>query len=308
MTKIDKAIGKLQSGDARYRRKRQAEPAGSSEESLLLPSIGALQDGEELLTADLQSSLSRVSIDFSKLCEQGLFPPVDQQREVADQYRIIKRPLLDNASGTGAYLAPDANLIMVTSALPGDGKTFTCLNLALSMANEKDKSVLLVDADVVKPHISTLFDLHERPGLVDLLINRDLNIKQTVVPTSVNNLWLLPAGREEANAAELLASRRMETVVKALSEQGSNWIILFDSPPILATSEARVLARSMGQIVLVVRAGKTPQDAVIDAASSFDISKPVSVVLNGLSRAAGHEYYGYGSRGRTAGQDRSEQQ
>jgi len=306
MTKIHKALEKLQSDGAQSVEKEVARARVGSDESLLLPSIEVLPDGEELLAVDVH--VSRVEIDFSDLCDQGLFPPADQQREIADQYRMIKRPLIDNAFGTGAYQAADAKLIMVTSALPGDGKTFTCLNLALSMANEKNKSILLVDADVVKPHISTLFDLHERPGLVDLLANEDLSIEQTIVPTSVNNLWLLPAGREESNASELLASRRMEAVVKALSEQDSNWIVLFDSPPVLVTSEARVLARNMGQIVLVVCAGKTPQDAVIDAASSFDTSKPVSVVLNRLNKAARHEYYGYGSRSRVSDPNVSERQ
>jgi len=303
MTKIHEALGKLQASSARREGNHKVDAAHGADSSLYLPSIDSLPNGEALLASDDQAD--RVEIDFSKLCDEGLFPPVDQQREIADQYRLIKRPLVDNASGVGAYQAEDANLIMVTSALPGDGKTFTCLNLALSMAKERDKSVLLVDADVVKPHISTLFGLQDKPGLVDLLKSDDLSIKQTVVPTSVDNLWLLPAGREDAHASELLASRRMEAVARALSGQGSNWIVLIDSPPILVTSEARVLAKNMGQIVLVVCAGKTPQDAVIDAATSFDISKPIGVVLNRLSRTKRHEYYGYGSRGQAGDRQQS---
>lgn len=303
MTKIHEALGKLQASSTRREGSHKTEAVDGVDSSLYLPSIDALPNGEALLASDEQAV--RVEIDFARLCDEGLFPPVDQQREIADQYRLIKRPLVDNASGVGAYEAEDANLIMVTSALPGDGKTFTCLNLALSMAKERDKSVLLVDADVVKPHISTLFDLQDKPGLVDLLKSDDLGIRQTVVPTSVDNLWLLPAGREDAHASELLASRRMEAIAKALSGRGSNWIVLLDSPPILVTSEARVLAKNMGQIVLVVCAGKTPQDAVIDAATSFDISKPIGVVLNRLSRTKRHEYYGYGSRSQAGDRQQS---
>lgn len=140
-----------------------------------LPSIKSLTDRSREFRAE--EFRHNIEIDYAHLREIGLFPPVDQQRRIAEQFRLIKRPLIDNASGMGAYQSDDANLIMVTSALPGDGKTFNCINLALSMATEKDKSVLLVDADVAKPHISRLLGLEDRPGLIDLLTDLDRSIQ-----------------------------------------------------------------------------------------------------------------------------------
>ena len=259
-----------------------------------LPSIKSLTDRSREFRAE--EFRHNIEIDYADLREVGLFPPVDQQRRIAEQFRLIKRPLIDNASGMGAYQSDDANLIMVTSALPGDGKTFNCINLALSMATEKDKSVVLVDADVAKPHISRLLGLEDRPGLIDLLTDMDRSIQDTLVATDVRGLSILPAGREDEHATELLASSKMAALAEALSTTCADRFVIFDSPPLLVTSEARVLAKSMGQIVLVVCAGKTPQAAVVEAASGFDPNKPASVVVNRFSQSFSGAYYGvYGA-------------
>ena len=107
-----------------------------------------------------------VQVDRDKLRAAGLMAPETQSRLMADQYRLIKRPLLDNAVGKNAATVEDGNLIMISSALSGDGITFTCINLALSMASEKDMTILLVDADVAKPHISKIFGVSQQPGLI----------------------------------------------------------------------------------------------------------------------------------------------
>ncbi len=233
-----------------------------------------------------------VDIDFDRLREEGLLAPVDQQKLIADEYRLIKRPLLNNASGRGADQLADANLIMVASPLPREGKTFNCLNLALSMATEKDKSVVLVDADVAKPHISSLFGLEAEPGLIDLLTDSSRDVKEFLLKTNVPGLFLLPAGRFDEHATELLASRRMAAVVDSLSKTFPDRIVIFDSPPLMVTSEARVLASRMGQIVLVVRSGVTPQKSVVASLDSLDQNKAISLVLNQASRGLGSETYG----------------
>lgn len=235
-----------------------------------------------------------VTVDYDQLREVGLLAPSEQQRHIADQYRLIKRPLLDNIEGRGAHVSEEANLIMVASPLPGDGKTFNCINLALSIATEKDKSVLLVDADVAKPHITSLFGLEEEPGLIDLLKDDSLQIGDVLLKTNVPGLRVLPAGRPDEHATELLASRRMAKTVEFLSTAFPDRVAIFDSPPLLATSEARVLASLMGQIVLVVCASRTPQAAVVEAAESLDPDKANSIILNRANRALGQETYGYG--------------
>ena len=154
--------------------------------------------------------------------------------------RKIKRPLLEFAAGLKADTSNIANLIMIASALPKDGKTFTCINLALSMAIEKDTTVLLVDADMPKPNISRIFGVGEEPGLIDLLLDDEKGVLDVILDTDVPGLRLLPAGQRDEHATELLASKRMVDVVKQLSCTCPGCIVIFDSPPLLVTSEVRI--------------------------------------------------------------------
>ena len=249
MSKIHDAIRKMQSsGTGR-------NAAHSSVDDIVKPVATVVRNMKHNGSGTVDDDNLLVEIDYDLLYEAGLLAPSKQQRHIADQYRLIKRPLLENTSGRGAYQAPDANLIMVASPLSGDGKTFNCINLALSMATEKDKSVLLVDADVAKPHISNLFGLSKEPGLIDLLMDENRYIGETLLKTSVPGLRILPAGRHNEHATELLASKRMVSVVDVLSKTYPDRVVIFDSPPLLATSESRVLASQMGQIVVVVCAG-----------------------------------------------------
>lgn len=290
MSKIQDAIRKLQSSQTNTRPAEREQTLGT-----------IVREPRSERQADSLDSGVFVDIDKGLLRDAGLLAPTEQHSQIADQYRIIKRPLLDNAAGKGAYQAHDANMIMVTSALAGDGKTFNCINLALSMAAEKDKTVLLVDADVGKPHISNHFGLENRPGLIDLLTDNCRDVSELILKTSVSQLTLLPAGRYDEHATELLASRRMASIIDKLSMTYRDRIVIFDSPPLLVTSEARVLASSMGQIVLIVCAGSTPQDAVTTAIESLGPDKAISIIMNRSSEGFGsYRYggygYGYGNR------------
>ena len=238
-----------------------------------------------------------VEVDRQKLQQAGLLAPDMQARLLADQYRLIKRPLLDNAVGKNVGLIEDGNLIMVSSALSGDGKTFTCINLALSMSSEKDVRVLLVDADVPKPHISRIFGVADQPGLIDLLIDDNLRVEDVLLATDVPGLTLLPAGQHNDQSTELLASRRMRELTSQLARRYSNRAVVFDSPPLLMTPESRVLASHMGQIAMVVCAGRTPVQAAQDAVACIDESKALNLILNqsSVSGLSGGQYgYGYG--------------
>ena len=235
-----------------------------------------------------------VVVDRDGLRDAGYLAPQEQERHLADQYRQLKRPLIGNVMGPNAMQEVDSNLVMVTSALPGDGKTFNCINLALSIATEKDVSVLLVDADVAKPHVSELFGILDRPGLINVL-NGESSVESTTLRTDIPGLSLLPAGSHDVHATELLASKRMNKLVHRLSTSDQNRIVIFDSPPLLVTSEASALAASMGQIVMIVRSGKTPQRAVVDALTRLDENKAINLVLNDSDSAAAHgQYGGYG--------------
>ncbi len=240
-----------------------------------------------------------VQINQVALRTAGLLPPEHQERQIAQQYRQIKRPLIANAFGLGgAERLAAGHVIMMASAMPGEGKTFTSINLAFSMALERDVSVLLVDADVAKPHISKLFGLDSEPGLLDLLQDDSIAAESLILPTNVPRLSVLPAGRHSNEATELLASARMKEIMDEVARYDASRITLLDSPPLLLTTESQALAQIAGQIVVVVRAGITPQGVLQDALSYFAEDKSVSLILNQSveTAAAGYYYYGYGDQ------------
>jgi protein-tyrosine kinase len=238
----------------------------------------------------------RISLDESALRAGGYLPQEGLERRFADHYRRIKRPLIEKALSGG----PEGRLIMVTSALPRDGKTFTSINLALSMARERDVSVLLIDADAPKSRISDVFGLRGEPGLVDALADESLDVESLIVGTNVRGLSILPAGKFVENATELLASARMEQIAARLVERYPQRLALFDSAPLLVSSEARVLLRIPGQVVIVVRVDVTPRQAALNAARQVDKSKLRGLVLNHVPSKNGGGYYGYGEYGEEA--------
>jgi len=239
-----------------------------------------------------------VHVDREALRAAELLPAVSEERRLAHEYRQIKRPLIANAFGRGVPQLPRGQVLLVASALPGDGKTFTSINLALSLALEKDVSVLLIDADVAKPHVSRMFNVTNEIGLLDVIRDQSIDIESVVLPTDVEGLEIMPAGIGSENATELLASSRMDAIVAQLTARDPNRIVLLDSPPLLLTSESRVLCSVAGQAVLVVSAGNTPQQAVLDAISHIGEGRFIGLVLNQCSSRhhTGGYYNYYGQR------------
>jgi len=246
--------------------------------------------------SDAATPEQAVVIDQNALRAAGMLPPVHQEHEIAQQYRRIKRPLINNALGRGVAQLASGNLIMVTSAVPGEGKTFMSLNLALSMRLEEDITVLLVDGDFVNPRLTQILGHHDRPGLLDLVKDPALAAEAVIQPTELPGLSFLPAGRQESNATELVASARMHQVVSRLGSDNPARLILFDSAPLVVTTESQALAHFAGQVVMVVHANQTPQHVVFDALETLAEDKPVFLVLNQITRHshAGY-YYEYGS-------------
>jgi protein-tyrosine kinase len=235
----------------------------------------------------------RITIDSKALRSIGYLPEEGLERRFADHFRQIKRPLIDKAFAGSA----DMRLIVVTSALPGDGKTFTSLNLALSMARERDVSVLLVDADAPRARISEVLGLRGERGFLDALGDESLDVESLIVQTDLRGLEIFPAGRLVESAPELIASARMDQITKRLMARDSRQVILFDSAPLLVSSEARALLRVPGQVVLVVRANATPRQAVQDAAAHIDKKKLQGLIINQVTTATGGSYYGYSHYG-----------
>jgi exopolysaccharide/PEP-CTERM locus tyrosine autokinase len=274
---------------------RAADPEPAAKEQPA--DIPAMQSVDPALL--LHTRHRTIHIDRDRLQRDGNLPSDKMRRLLLNQFRHIKRPVIKNALGRGREPVPNGQLVMVTSSLPGEGKTFSSLNLALSIAREKDLEVLLIDADAAKSTLSRILDLEEAPGLLNALADDRLDVESLILPTDVQGLSLLPAGQcaEEDVATELLASARMDEIVARIGASSAQRIALFDSPPLLVTNEARVLASLMGQILLVVRAGVTPQQAVLEAIRYVDEDKPLGLVLNQSMGHAPGSYYGYGAYG-----------
>ena len=233
-------------------------------------------------------------IGWEALRSKGMLVPDMARSQLAEEYRLIKRPLLMNAFPEGDNGIERANLILVTSSVPGEGKTFTAVNLALSIAMELDKTVLLVDADVAKPSISKLLGISERAGLIDLLEGKTLRVADVLLKTDIPNLRVLPAGRLHQHSTELLASAAMRRLAKELSERYHDRIVVFDSPPLLAATQGSVLATLVGQVVLVIESEVTPQYIVQESVAKLETCKVVGTVLNKTKKGFGFTHYGYG--------------
>lgn len=241
--------------------------------------------------ADNHPRLSpKQEINLAQLHRLGMVTPNGGRTLVSEEFRFIKRPLIKNALHNPAS-GNHGNLIMVTSSLPGEGKTFCAINLAMSIAMEMDHTVLLVDADAARPSVLQTLGLHADAGLMDVLIDGTLDIADVMVKTNVEALSVLPAGKNHKHATELLASQNMSNLLNQIARRYPDRIIIFDSPPLLLTSEARVLASQMGQIVVVVEAEKTTQNALKDALRKISACPNVSLVYNKSRGFADGENY-----------------
>jgi protein-tyrosine kinase len=273
MSSIEKAINKLKAHD--------------NEEVQHTSQIGVPR-------VDHKNVSSRfVNLNLAQLRANGYVTHDLSETQIIEEYRDIKRPLLQNAFGLNAAMIDSGNLVMITSALPNEGKTFTSVNLAMSIARERDKTVLLVDADVSKAGISSTLGFEPGLGLSDYLSGSSITFDQIVIKTNVPKLAVISAGNKRSDMTELLTSVHMRQFANELSGRYPDRIILFDSPPLLATSEAKVLAECAGQIIMVVEAESTPTHAIQEALSCLDSSKVIGLVLN-KSRSAGKSAYGYG--------------
>jgi protein-tyrosine kinase len=239
---------------------------------------------------------SVVKLDRELLRYAGMRPEELADQYLTEQYRRIKRPILEKIHQLREARTPGAQLCMVASALPGDGKTFTAVNLAISIARERDVSVLLIDADVSKCHITRTLGLEAQPGLLNALLDSSLELESLIRPTDISGLSILPSGPPHPSASELLSSASMASLAFRLAEREPSRVLLFDTAPLLLSSEARAIVKLVRQIALVVHAGVTPQAAVTEALQHLPADKLTGLIFNhSQSQALDHSYgYGYG--------------
>ncbi|MDH4275920.1 MAG: XrtA-associated tyrosine autokinase [Gammaproteobacteria bacterium] len=252
---------------------------------------GALVKPSSAATSELPRR-APIELDFSRFKSMNLLMPEVVHDPLLEEFRRIKRPILRNAFGQERNSNGHRNVVMVTSSVAGEGKTYTSINLALSITLELDRTVLLVDTDVIKPSITSYLGIDAQQGLVDYLLGESTDVADYFIKTSIPNLSILPAGRKERRTAELLASGRMSALVEELATRYSDRIVIFDAPPLLQTSEAGVLANLVGQVVVVVEANQTEKSTLKDALALLDKTRDVSLVLNKAERARSSGYYG----------------
>ncbi|EZP68334.1 Exopolysaccharide biosynthesis protein [Sphingomonas paucimobilis] len=217
-------------------------------------------------------------IDRIALAEAGYLLPDGPVSAMSEEFRLLKRDLLTLLAGD-----PRGNSILVCSAHSGEGKSFCAINLALSLAAEKEHEILLIDADFGKPGIPEALGLTSGLGLMDALADPGIAIENCVIRTDIPSLSVLPAGRRSNNDTEYLASSRTQALLNRLTEGRPDRVILFDSPPLLAASAGAVLASHAAIALLVVRADQTSESALRDAAGMLKGAGQVQLLLNGVT-------------------------
>jgi Mrp family chromosome partitioning ATPase len=238
-------------------------------------------------------------VNRQHLRDQGLIVPEGSVTGLLEEMRIVKRQLLYNAGQLAQQgMGPAAQRILICSPHPGEGKSYTSVNLALAIAAEKESEVLLVDADFAKPSVLSMLGLPGGPGLMDALSNPEVDVAECVIGTDIPGLWVLPAGNATNSDSEYLSSSRTDAVLERLTQGAPHRIVIFDSPPALAASPAAELAKHVGQAVLVARADRTGQGALEDAVSLLSGCPNIQLLLNAVhfspsGRRFG-SYYGYG--------------
>lgn len=265
---------------------RLTEPEGAPKPSVtpdVEPKEGVAPEASPVAEAPLAAGGRRsrqVSIDLEKLRSAGGFTPNGIFTRITEEFRMIKRSVLLNMAKRRDEGSINSNLVMVTSSRVGEGKTFVAINLAMSLAAERDKSILLIDADLSNPSILQRLGISAERGLIDVLEDASIDLAEVLLRTNVESLTVLPAGHPHPLSTELLASVRMEQFISEIAQRYSDRIIVLDAPPVLATSEPATLAMHVGQIVFVVEAAKTSQMAVKESLSLISICPDIGFVLN----------------------------
>jgi receptor protein-tyrosine kinase len=280
MSIIEKALAKQQQKDA--------QPAVKVEQN-------SVQE-EQVKTAADVTPKALLALDKIGLAERGYLIDNGTRNSIKDEFRQIKRKLLNNAFGNAAKTLNNSNLIMVSSAKPNEGKTFVAINLALSIALEQDKTVLLIDADVLRPSVMRELGIKEQPGIIDYLLGKSEHVSDIIYNTDIDKLKLVPAGKPHHLSNELLASEKMATLANELANRYPDRIVIFDCPPLIGVTETLVLANLMGQALIVVEESKSSIADIKAATEHLSEDLALGLVLNKAIRSHKdlYGYYGYG--------------
>ncbi len=293
MNSIEKALQK-QSQKAFDLNKEELQKPFESEQNTQQSSVEKALQKQTTLTKG-NNVTSTIQIDFEMLEKKGFVSTNSQRQLINEEFRAIKRKLLDNAFGPLSKSLKNSNIIMVTSSRPGEGKTFTAINLALSIALEKDKTVLLVDADVLRPNVMKTLELERKQGLMEYLLGENQDISEVMYKTNLDNLRIIPAGQSHHLSTELLASEKMFEAVEEFANRYTDRVVIVDTPPLLGINETAILANLAGQALVVTEESKTKLVDIEEAVKQLNPEMAIGFVVNKSekvnTKGLGYGYY-----------------
>ncbi len=294
MSSIEKFMNRL---DAANESKKHQYPQMSEE---VAKDFLQVSDGDDEVSSntnfDKTYGQGKVHVNLDLLKSAGALVPSNARSKIAEEYRVIKRPIIKNAFGASAEHIDNANIVVVTSSLPGEGKSFNAVNLAMSVVMEMDYTVMLVEADVAKPAVTKYLGIerYER-GLVDYLMQDGARLQDYILHTDIPKLTVLPSGRNNSRYSELLSSQNMRNLVRELSQRYSDRLVIIDAPPLLLTHDAVTIAGYAGQVAFVIESGKTEHATAKEAINLLDQDQTIGVILNKSFGASKAVYGTYGS-------------
>lgn len=299
MSTIEKALAKQKLAEQEKKKNQRAEQDTSLEKAFSDAPV-TVQDKEinqqQSATASTNISEKSVMIPLEALDQQGYVSLSSNRKLINEELRAIKRKVIRNAFGGLSKTLPASNLVTVTSTRPGEGKSFTAINLALSIALEQDKTVLLVDTDVLKPSVSKKLQVADSvdAGLMEFLLEEVSDVTEIIYKTNIDNLRFIPAGRPSHLSTELLASEKMAMLAEEFVKRYPDRIVVMDAPPLLGINETAVLANLAGQILIVVEEDKTHLGELKQAVEQLDQDKAIGFVMNKSKKQDSTTGYGYG--------------
>ena len=317
MSSIEKAMQRQSAADKAKAKKEasstiEAALDKQAETSAKSPDLETSQQSAQVTQAEHSSSTTetRVSesspsepqpfvepkqlhIDLDKLEGEGFVTLRNKRTLINEEYRSIKRKLLNNAFGAISRTIKHSNLILVSSSKPNEGKTFTAVNSALSIALEQDKTVLLVDADVLKPSVAKTLDIGQNVGLIEYLLGEEADVGSIIYKTNIDRLRVIPAGLPHHLSNELLSSDKMMTLIEEFATRYPDRIVVFDAPPLLGVNETAVMAEQCGQGLVVVEEHKSKLSDVKQAVDLLPEEMAVGFVLNKVTTPSDSQGYGY---------------
>lgn len=298
MSTIEKALAKQKEAEQNQNniQKTVENPELSSLKSTQKPQEMGSEKQSKKDALNVETNPDDIVLNGERLTERGFIYGADSTHHIQEEFRHIKRKLINNAFGPAAKTLHHSNLVMVSSSNPNEGKTFISINLALSIALEQDKTVLLVDADVLRPSLHRELEFDSKKGLLEYLLEETNSLSEVIYNTNIPNLKIIPAGKPHHLTNELLASTKMEHLAKELAERYPDRIVIFDCPPIIGVTETPVLSSLVGQAVIVVEESKTKIDDVKTAVSHLNEDIAIGFVMNKTIRSKKdvYGYYGYG--------------